>query len=124
MAPKLTKLDFPRYDGSKDPTLWICRAEQFIDFQAIAPNEQVRLAAYHLERDAHLCFQRCKNQEHLVTWEGIKAGLLKRFGSTEYEDPFGELCKLKQTGTMSEYQTRFERLLASTSGSLNRQTRS
>ena len=46
MAPKLTKLDFPRYDGSEDPTLWICRAEQFFDFQATAPNDQVRLAAY------------------------------------------------------------------------------
>ncbi|KAH9680855.1 hypothetical protein KPL71_026714 [Citrus sinensis] len=112
MAPKLTKLDFPRYDGSEDPTLWICRAEQFFDFQATAPNDQVRLAAYHLERDAQLWFQRRKNQGHLVTWEGIKAGLLERFGSTEYEDPFGELCKLKQTGTVSEYQTRFERLLA------------
>lgn len=42
----------------------------------------------------------------------MKAGLVERFGSIEYEDSFGELCKLKQTGTVSEYQTRFERLLA------------
>ena len=42
----------------------------------------------------------------------MKAGLLEQFGSTEYEDPFGELCKLKQTGTISEYQTQFARLLA------------
>ena len=24
-VPKFAKLDFPRYDGSEDPTLWICR---------------------------------------------------------------------------------------------------
>lgn len=32
MAPKLAELDFPRYDDSEDPTLWICRAKQFFDF--------------------------------------------------------------------------------------------
>ena len=29
VVPKLAKLDFPRYDGSEGPTLWICRVEQF-----------------------------------------------------------------------------------------------
>nr|DAD27434.1 TPA_asm: hypothetical protein HUJ06_028902 [Nelumbo nucifera] len=42
----------------------------------------------------------------------MKAGLLERFAVTEYEDFFGDLCKLKQTGTVSDYQTRFQRLLA------------
>ena len=29
VVPKLAKLDFPRYDGLEDPTLWICCVEQF-----------------------------------------------------------------------------------------------
>lgn len=29
LAPKITKLDFPHYDGMEDPTRWICRVEQF-----------------------------------------------------------------------------------------------
>ena len=95
MVPKLAKLDFPRYDGSKDPTLWIFRAEQFFEFQGTSLEDQVKLAAYHLEKDAQLWYQRRKNQGHLVTWDGIKAGLLERFAVTEYEDFFGDLCKLK-----------------------------
>lgn len=41
MASKIAKLDSPCYDDSEDPTLWIYRAEQFFNFQPIAPNNQV-----------------------------------------------------------------------------------
>ena len=56
VVPKLAKLDFPRYDGSKDPTLWICRAEQYFEFQGTSLEDQVKLAAYHLEKDAQLWY--------------------------------------------------------------------
>ena len=112
VIPKLAKLDFPRYDGSEDLTLWICRAEQFFEFQGTSLEDQVKLAAYHLEKDAQLWYQRRKNQGHLVTWDGMDAGLLERFVVIEYEDFFGDLCKLKQMGIVSNYQTQFERLLA------------
>ena len=95
VIPKLAKLDFPRYDGSEDLTLWICRAEQFFEFQGTSLEDQVKLAAYHLEKDAQLWYQRRKNQGHLVTWDGMDAGLLERFVVIEYEDFFGDLCKLK-----------------------------
>jgi hypothetical protein len=32
-APKLAKMDFPKYKGVDDPTSWICRVEQFFEFQ-------------------------------------------------------------------------------------------
>lgn len=70
VAPKLAKLDFPCYDGSEDPTLWICRAEQFFEFQGTSLENQVKLAAYHLENDAQLWFQQRKNQGHLGWIEG------------------------------------------------------
>nr|DAD18170.1 TPA_asm: hypothetical protein HUJ06_019633 [Nelumbo nucifera] len=56
VVPKLAKFDFPRYDGSEDPTLWICRVEQFFEFQGTSLEEQVKLAAYHLEKDAQLWY--------------------------------------------------------------------
>lgn len=54
--PKLAKLDFPKYDGSKDPTTWICQAEQFFEILDTPPKDQVLLAVYHLEGDAQLWF--------------------------------------------------------------------
>ncbi|KAJ0047217.1 hypothetical protein Pint_05412 [Pistacia integerrima] len=112
VVPKLAKLDFPRYDGSEDPTLWICRAEQFFECQGTTFDDQVRLAAYHLEKDAQLWYQRRKTQEHSITWENMKVGLVAQFAATEYEDFFGDLCKLKQTSSVSDYHAQFERLLA------------
>ncbi|KAL6320901.1 hypothetical protein AAG906_010710 [Vitis piasezkii] len=54
VIPRVTKLDFPRFNGSEDPTSWICRVEQFFEFQKIAEEEKVPLATYHLEGEAQL----------------------------------------------------------------------
>jgi hypothetical protein len=51
-APKLAKLNFPWYDGSEDPSSWVCKAEQFFDFQNTEEEDKERLAAYHLESEA------------------------------------------------------------------------
>ena len=46
-----------------------------------------------------------------MEWEKFKYELMLRFGSAPYEDGFGELCKLKQTSSVRDYQSHFERLL-------------
>jgi len=46
-----------------------------------------------------------------ITWEEFKSGLLSQFSPNQFEDPFGELIKLQQAGTVVEYQARFERIL-------------
>jgi len=38
--PKVAKLIFSKYDGTEDPTTWVCRAEQFFDFQNIVEEER------------------------------------------------------------------------------------
>ncbi|GMY10691.1 disease resistance-like protein DSC1 [Fagus crenata] len=43
---------------------------------------------------------------------GLVAGLLARYGPTQFYDYFGELTKLQQTGSVRDYQSRFENLLA------------
>jgi hypothetical protein len=30
--PKVAKLNFPKFNGSEDPTSWVCRVEQFFEF--------------------------------------------------------------------------------------------
>lgn len=42
------KLHFPKFNG-EDPSGWIYKAEQYIDFQNISPDHQVQLASFHLE---------------------------------------------------------------------------
>ena len=96
----------------EDPTSWVCRAEQFFEFQKIPMEEQLPLAAYHLEGEAQLWYQLLKDEGEELTWTTLKEGLYTRYGPTEYVDFFGDLTKLKQTGTVREYQSQFERLLS------------
>jgi len=46
----------------------------------------------------------------LVAWPELFKALLTRFGPTEYDDSAKTLAKLHQTGSIREYQTKFERL--------------
>jgi hypothetical protein len=55
--PKVAKLNFPKFDGTEDPTSWVCRAEQFFEFQNTVEDDKVVLAAYHLEGEAQLWYQ-------------------------------------------------------------------
>ncbi|CAL5377841.1 unnamed protein product [Camellia sinensis] len=87
--PKTVKLDFPRFNGIKDLTSWVCRAEQFYDFHQTPKADRTPI----------------------ISWEDFKQGLLNRYGPTQFQDFFGELTKLQQTGSVREYQAQFEKLL-------------
>ena len=110
LISRVTKLDFPRFNDRNDPTSWICRKEQFFEFQNIPNEKWIFLAAYHLKGEAQLWYQLLKSKGE-ITWANLKEGLYARYGSTEF-DNFGDLTKLKQIGTVREYQSHFERLLS------------
>jgi hypothetical protein len=110
--PKVAKLNFPKFDGSEDPTSWVCRAEQFFEFQGTAEEDKVGLAAYHLEGEAQLWYQLFKESEEQVSWETLRSELHVRYGPTQFDDFFGDLTKLRQTGTVREYQGEYKRLLS------------
>ncbi|KAK0571896.1 hypothetical protein LWI29_023257 [Acer saccharum] len=111
-VPKTIKLDFPRFNSGGDPTSWICRAKQFFQIHETPTVDQVTLASFHLEGDAQLWYQLLKQERITITWEEFKQGLHTRFGPNQFFNFFGELTKLQQTGTVEEYQGKFEKLLA------------
>ncbi|CAL1395724.1 unnamed protein product [Linum trigynum] len=105
------KIDFPRFRGDEDPTTWVCRAEQFFEFYGTPEEEKVLLASIYLEGEAQLWLQVLKDGDQQLTWDDMKRGLHTRFGPTQFEDFFGELTKLRQTGSVRDYQSQFEKLL-------------
>jgi hypothetical protein len=112
-APKIAKLDFPKYKGNDDPTSWIYRVEQFFEFHGTNEEDKLPLAAYHLKGDAQLWYQLYKEDDTgEFSWEALKKSLHARYGPTLFEDFFGDLSKLKQMGTVRDYQIQFERLLS------------
>lgn len=105
---KLAKLDFPKYNGVEDPTSWVCRVEQFFEFQQLDEADKLPLTAYHLEGEAQMWYQLFKESEEVLTWAALKATLHKHYGPTAFDD----LTKLHQTGSVREFQLQFERLLS------------
>lgn len=109
---KTIKVDFPRYEGKWDPTIWLCKAEQFFELHDIPTTERVSLASFHLEGDAHLWYQLLRQEMILVSWDDFKKRLNSRYRSNQYLDFFVELTHLQQARSVLDYQEKFEKLLA------------
>ncbi|KAH9763048.1 hypothetical protein KPL70_001041 [Citrus sinensis] len=111
---KMARLEFPKYSG-EDPTEWLSRVAQFFEFQGIADNQKVTLASFHLEGEANQWWQwmRRTYQEEgrSVTWEFFEEELWARFGPTECEDFDEALSRVRQVGSLRDYQKEFERLV-------------
>nr|GFA03134.1 retrotransposon Gag protein [Tanacetum cinerariifolium]GFA03137.1 retrotransposon Gag protein [Tanacetum cinerariifolium] len=83
------KLDFPRYDGSTDPLPWISRCDYYFRHQRVMDEDKM-------------------NREE------FKDHCRRRFSSYGSRSKLGELVKLRQTGSVEEYQRQFENLAVRT----------
>lgn len=106
-------MDFPKFYG-EDPTEWLSRASQYFDFQETAEAQKVALASFHLEDEAYQWWQwleRIYRDEGLeITWRVFKREIMTRFGPTKYECFDEALSRVKQTGSLKDYQRKFERI--------------
>ncbi|RVW21961.1 hypothetical protein CK203_107764 [Vitis vinifera] len=112
-SSKMVKLEFPKYSRA-DPTEWCNRVAQFFEFQDTADNQKVSLASFHLEGEANQWWQWLRRvyqeEDRVVTWELFEEELWARFGPTECENFDEALSKIRQIGSLRDYQKEFERL--------------
>ena len=87
---------------------------QYFDYQGTSEDCKVTLAAFHLEGEANQWWQWMKKvyceEKNEVNWENFKKELLVRFRPTKAEDFDKALSRICQSGTLREYQRKFERL--------------
>ena len=112
-SSKMAKLEFPRYYG-EDPTEWLNKVGQFFEFQGTVEDQKVSLASFHLEGEANQWWQwlsrNYKDENRIITWRTFMEELWARFGPTECEDFDEALSRVRQSGTLRDYQKEFERL--------------
>jgi hypothetical protein len=109
--PRFQKLDFPKFDGKSDPLAFLNRCESYFHQQRIVAEEQVWMASYNLEGGAQMWFIQVQQDEGTPSWRRFSELLNLRFGPPIRSNPLGELMACKRTGTVAEYQDRFEALL-------------
>ncbi|KAK8497643.1 hypothetical protein V6N12_042831 [Hibiscus sabdariffa] len=73
---------------------------------------QQGLAAFHLLGKAQLWFDQVEEEETDLDWGRFKECCHVRFGPPMSNNPLGELANLKYSGTVEEYKSQFQSLLA------------
>ncbi|XP_022024212.1 uncharacterized protein LOC110924519 [Helianthus annuus] len=107
--PKPLKINFTLFDGT-NPLGWIFQAENYFTYYRIPPEERVELSVFHFVGDTLSWYQSLHNNDLLGSWTMFKREVELRFGPSSYENHQASLFKLRQTTTVTDYQTEFERI--------------
>ncbi|PHT90349.1 hypothetical protein T459_05462 [Capsicum annuum] len=92
---------------------WLFKIEKFFSMENIAPEDKVTIASMQLEGEAiqwHVSFMRYRQYVQATSWKEYVGALVERF-KIDFNDPKEEIKKIKQTGSVREYQAAFERIL-------------
>jgi len=108
---KHKKWDFPRFDGTVDPMLFINKCESYFRHHRTMGEERVRMASYHLDDVAQLWYNQLEEDDGAPSWGRFKDLLNERFGPPLRAAPMFELSECRRTGTVEEYANRFQALL-------------
>nr|KYP36817.1 Transposon Ty3-I Gag-Pol polyprotein [Cajanus cajan] len=103
------KLQLTTFEGA-DPLDWLFQAEKFFLLYQIAMEHRLHMAAFYMKGEALSWFKWMYHNHRLTDWHSFARALELRFGPSSYTNHQQELYKLRQFGTVSEYQAQFERL--------------
>ncbi|OIT36536.1 hypothetical protein A4A49_64472, partial [Nicotiana attenuata] len=72
VVPRYTKLDFPTFDGSTNPLIWLHRCEKFFSNQHTQEEDKVGLAAFHMLGEAQLWYHQLEIENPSMSWVELK----------------------------------------------------
>ncbi|VFQ73466.1 unnamed protein product [Cuscuta campestris] len=104
------KLEMPKTDGT-DPLGWLFKEHEYFVFYGVTDEARVPAVSLMLDGPA-LDWFRWRQRNNLVhTWADFVSQFKLHFDPLSYVDYFGLLSKVRQTGTVLEYQQAFEKVL-------------
>lgn len=109
--PQHKKWDFPRFDGTTDPMLFLNKCEAYFRQHRTMVEERVGRASYHMDDIAQLWYTQLQEDEGRPTWGRFKELLNLRFGPPLRSAPMFELAECRRSSTVEEYANRFQALL-------------
>jgi hypothetical protein len=89
---------------------WLFQAEQFFSFYNINHENRLSLASFYMKGDARSWYKWMYLNHQLYDWNSFTKELELRFGPSTYDNHQAQLFKLRQYGSVSDYQTQFEKL--------------
>ncbi|XP_035543610.1 uncharacterized protein LOC118347690 [Juglans regia] len=83
-------------------------AQQFFTYCQTSEDHKLQIASFHIEGKALTWYYWLMESSPAANWDDFLVALRIKFGPSAYEDLVGAFTKLRQTGTVEEYQTAFE----------------
>lgn len=106
----LPKLQFPLFDGD-NPRLWRDRCEMYFKVYAVSPHLKTRFAAQlNFKGTAVVWLQTFERRGRMLDWETFCDAVFDRFDRDQYQVQLCHLDALRQSGSVSEYLEKFEKL--------------
>ncbi|KAL0412968.1 UNVERIFIED_CONTAM: hypothetical protein Sradi_1498500 [Sesamum radiatum] len=106
---KPPKLHLSPFDGSA-PLDWLFQAEQYFSFYQIPPAQRLPMVSFFMAGEALSWFKWLYSNHQLTTWDVFVRALELRFGPSSFANHQAALFKLRQRGSVADFQSEFERL--------------
>lgn len=106
----MPKMDFPKFDGT-DARVWVDNCETYFNLYQITEGFKVSAASLNMVGDAAHWYQAWKREVGWHTWDQLQEAIFAEFEIHTARFKMDELLLLSQTGTVSEYRTKFAQLV-------------
>ena len=100
----------PRFDGS-DATNWISRVEYYFNHLLMPDAHRLHYAVMLCDPPAADWVFNYSANNDFVTWQEFLEDVRHRFEPQSFQNYFGLIAKLVQTGSVAEYHDTFEKYL-------------
>ncbi|VFQ87512.1 unnamed protein product [Cuscuta campestris] len=109
------KLESPKCDGSES-LRWLYKVKEYFEFYDTPSSERLRCVALMLEGLAADWFHWRMKNKLIDGWDDFVHKFKLRFDPDHFVDYFRQLAKLRQRGSVIEYQEEFEKILQHVTG--------
>jgi hypothetical protein len=89
---------------------WLFQSEQFFSFYNIPLENRLSMVSFYMKGEALGWYKWMSLNNQLTDWNSFSRDLELRFGPSTYENHQAQLFKLRQHGTVAEYQANFEKI--------------
>lgn len=104
-----SKIEFPKFDGV-NPRLWCDRYESYFDVYAVNPALKTRFAILNFEGAAAIWLQSVERRGCILNWSRLCEVVFVKYDKDQYQLQLKQLDSLKQSGSVFDYQKRFDEL--------------
>ena len=92
------------------------KCERFFKYNEVLEQEEVRITSIHLESKALDWFQGYEASVKELNWKMFATDIMTQFGQGMYDNPIGQITKLRQASPVHIYHEQFEALMVKTRG--------